>query len=82
MKSEWLVFAGIGLIVVGVLLLVAGGLLGALTDADADVRGGGVVMIGPIPIVFGSDRNMAMLAVGVTLLMVLGLLLFLRRQPL
>ncbi|MCK4717597.1 MAG: DUF131 domain-containing protein [Thermoplasmata archaeon] len=37
---------------------------------------GGVVLIGPIPLVFGSDKKMALLAAIVAILVILSLLLF------
>lgn len=41
------------------------------------VRGGGVIMIGPIPIIFGSDKDSAKtLAVLAIILMLISLLLF------
>lgn len=46
--------------------------------AQKDTRYGGVVLIGPVPIAFGSDRNMAviMLVVGIAVaVVVLGLIL-------
>jgi len=35
------------------------------------VRGGGVVMIGPIPIIFGSDAKWASIAIGLAIVLVL-----------
>lgn len=77
MRTEWLVLGGIALIVIGVLLVIAGSLL---ASDDAEVRGGGVVFIGPIPIVFGSDRSMAGLAFVIGAVMVI-LTLWYLRQP-
>jgi uncharacterized protein (TIGR00304 family) len=49
---------GIVLIVVGVLIVVAA-ILGASAKGakKSKVRGAGVIMIGPIPIIFGTDKE-------------------------
>jgi uncharacterized protein (TIGR00304 family) len=45
--------------------------------AESKIRGGGVIMLGPIPIIFGSDRESANTAVILAIiLMVLSLLVF------
>lgn len=67
MRGEELVLAGIALILLGFILVFIGTLLSAFSG-EADVEGGGVIMIGPIPIVFGTGR-------GVTLAMILAVLL-------
>lgn len=47
---------------------------GSGEDDGGWLRGGGVIMLGPIPIVLGSDRRTAMIAMGLAvLLMALGL---------
>ena len=43
---------------------------------EKNTKIGGVVMIGPIPIVFGSDRNTAMLSVVIAILMLLSIAIF------
>lgn len=45
-----LVLLGALLIIVGVLILITG-----INGKNIDVRGGGAVLIGPIPIGFGTD---------------------------
>ncbi len=50
------------LIMLGVIVLIVGFLLilgSALASGRSEVRGGGVVLVGPIPIVFGSDAQTA-----------------------
>jgi len=45
-------------------------------DRKRDIKGGGVILIGPIPIVFGSEGKYAVIAITMTiLLMVLVLLI-------
>lgn len=38
-------------------------------DGRTEVRGGGVVMIGPIPIIFGSDAKWASVAIVLAILL-------------
>ena len=45
--------------------------------AESKIRGGGVIMLGPIPIIFGSDKESAKAAIILAIiLMVLSLLIF------
>ena len=67
MRGEALIGAGIALILIGFLLVFIGTLISAFSG-EGDVDGGGVIMIGPIPIVFGTGR-------GATLAMVLAVIL-------
>ncbi|ASI99981.1 TIGR00304 family membrane protein [Thermococcus gorgonarius] len=67
MKGELLIMTGIALIFMGFLLVFIGTLVSSL-GGDAEVEGGGVIMIGPIPIVFGTSR-------GATIAMILAVLL-------
>ncbi|RLJ00675.1 MAG: hypothetical protein DRP11_05550, partial [Candidatus Aenigmatarchaeota archaeon] len=53
---EEILILGIILIFVGMLLVMVG-----ILSESRSVEGGGVVMIGPIPIIFGSNKNMALL---------------------
>lgn len=61
--SSLLIYAGLLLIMLGFLLLISGSLgsmfknSGEQESQGTDVKGGGIIMIGPIPIVFGSDKN-------------------------
>lgn len=71
MNTQLLVAAGILLIIVGILVLTAGLLLGSLKQDSSDTRiqGGGVVFIGPIPIIFGTDRNSAIIVIVLALIL-------------
>ena len=67
-------------ILVGILLIIAGfaivafSVLSASGKTKGEVRGAGVVMIGPIPIVFGSDAKWVGIVIGlVIILMILSL---------
>ncbi|VVB51421.1 Uncharacterised protein [uncultured archaeon] len=45
------------------------------TEPETKVKGGGVILIGPIPIVFGSDKRYAIIAILLTIaLMILGII--------
>lgn len=57
---------GVVSVAVGTALLVLAG----LTDGGGDVEAGGVIFVGPIPVVFGTGRAAAWLAVAIALLMV------------
>ena len=50
--------AGIALIFVGILIIIVAVLLLSIRGAGkGKVRGGGAIIIGPIPIIFGTDRK-------------------------
>jgi uncharacterized protein (TIGR00304 family) len=56
--TDVLFLAGFALIVVGVLIVVLALLLVSVRSAGkGKVRGGGAVIIGPVPIVFGTDKK-------------------------
>ena len=67
----------VDLIAAGLVLILAGFGVVALSllldrrRSGAEVRGGGVVMIGPIPIIFGSDAKWASVAIVLAILLVL-----------
>lgn len=71
MDQQLLIRAGVALVALGLLLIFLGALI---SNGAADA--GGVVFVGPIPIVFGSNRNMALIAAVIGLAMVLALHLF------
>lgn len=55
---------------IGFLLIFIGTLVSAF-GGEADVEGGGVIMIGPIPIVFGTGRGVTIAMILAVVLMVL-----------
>jgi uncharacterized protein (TIGR00304 family) len=63
------------LVTVGLLLLVVGfavvGISMLSRSGQAEVRGGGVLMIGPIPVIFGSDAKWASVAIVLAIVLVL-----------
>ncbi len=58
-----LVLAGFGVIAVS--------LLSEAKKSGAEIKGGGVVMIGPIPIIFGSDAKWASIAIVLAIVLLL-----------
>ena len=50
MPNILLLAAGIFLLVLGLLMLIASG-----TGGRGEVKGGGIILIGPIPIIFGGS---------------------------
>ena len=78
MRGETLILAGMITIIAGFLLVFIGTLISAL-GGNGDVEGGGVIMIGPIPIVFGTSRGavtlVSILAVLLMVLWIIGALL-------
>ena len=70
---------GVGLIFAGVLMIiVAVILLAVLSLKRGKIRGGGVIMIGPVPIIFGTDKNslktVLLLSLGLAVLLVIAMI--------
>lgn len=65
----------VDLALVGILLVFVGFVIvtiSVLTSAKStDVKGAGVVLVGPIPIVFGSDAKWVSLAVALTIVLII-----------
>ncbi len=70
-----LVFFGLGIILAGFLVVFVAAVMADRSSSRAEqrsrVRGGGVIMIGPIPIVFGSDARWASVAIVLTIVLIL-----------
>lgn len=49
---------GIALVIVGIIVIVVAVASIITGDAKKSVRSAGVIMIGPIPIIFGSDKKL------------------------
>jgi uncharacterized protein (TIGR00304 family) len=80
-------FLGIALMVLGIFLTMAKNRTEEKTEKESQaedkrskVRGGGVVLIGPIPIIFGSDRKTLLIAIIASLIFTIIYLLFLMRS--
>lgn len=82
-KGETIIFMGIAALILGMVLIFIGTAFlssGKTEDsANTKVSTGGVILIGPIPIVFGNDKSMVSVAIiGAIILMILAYILFYR----
>jgi len=85
---ELLIAVGIVVVLIGIFLIFSGFLfsmkklgemkeLGERGNRSAETKGGGIIMIGPIPIIFGSDKTSLQTVIILTIvLMVVAFLLF------
>jgi uncharacterized protein (TIGR00304 family) len=55
--TSLLISAGLIIIVIGVVIVVLAVLLSSAKSGTAKVKGAAVIMIGPIPIILGSDKK-------------------------
>jgi uncharacterized protein (TIGR00304 family) len=73
-----LVFVGLGVILAGFLVIflamTKSGDPSKEDEKHDQVRGGGVILIGPIPIVFGSDAKWASVAVVLAIVLIIVIL--------
>ncbi len=70
-----LVLLGAGIAAVGFLVIFLATVLGAGSEGgrggkDVEVRGGGVITIGPIPIIFGTDPKWAVIAIVLAIVLI------------
>jgi uncharacterized protein (TIGR00304 family) len=65
-----LILAGVVLVLIGFGVMVVA-MLSQAQEKGASVRGGGVVMVGPVPIIFGSDMKWASIAIVLAIILVL-----------
>ena len=76
--SPWVMFVGSITIFIGIALVVIAVLMLLLGRNRGSVRGGGIVLIGPIPIIFGSDyKTVKRLMVLAIILMIIVLIIVL-----
>jgi uncharacterized protein (TIGR00304 family) len=70
-----LVFIGVAIILVGFLVVFLAMTMAGRSSESGDrrtqVEGGGVILIGPIPIVFGSDAKWTSVAIVLTILLII-----------
>ncbi len=73
MPDQFIVLVGTLLILAGFVLAFLALTVPAVRDGRAKMRGGAVIIIGPFPIVFGSDRQAvrALLVLAIVLVVVL-----------
>ena len=67
--SEKILFLGFVLIFIGIFLILL------YSFSGVDVKTGGIIMIGPIPIIFGNDRNLILISVILSLIFMVMFLL-------
>ena len=70
---------GLAAIFFGFLLIMLAPLLSTFSEKNVKVESAGIIMIGPIPIMFGSKRLLIPLAILAIALMVLSYMLFWKR---
>jgi len=80
-NADVLYALGLTLVFVGVLVIVlAVLLLSVLNGKNGKVKGGGAVIIGPVPIVFGTDkeslRTVVLLSLVLTVLLVVAMIVY------
>jgi uncharacterized protein (TIGR00304 family) len=83
-RGETVIFIGIAALIIGMVLIFIGTALQttAKTEKDEKISTGGVVLIGPIPIIFGNDKNMIIIAIfAAIIIIILSYLLFYRGGP-
>ena len=80
-EAETLLAAGTALIFVGIVIIIVAVLLLSIRSAGkGKVRGGGAVIIGPIPIIFGTDRKslktVVLLSLALTILLIVVMVIY------
>ena len=85
MPETLLMMLGIILIMLGLFLLVFWVITRSVQEGagfngkeNTNVKASGVIMIGPIPIVFGSDRRSALIAIILVIVLMLLVIIFLK----
>jgi len=82
MKSTDIILLGLVLVIIGMIIIFFGLLSGASSKKDSghgEIKSGGVLMIGPIPIIFGSEQKSAQSAVVLAIILIVVSILFFRR---
>ena len=78
--EQSLIFLGFAIVFIGVILVIAGVLSAAKPgETKTDVQGGGVIMIGPIPIIFGTDKKLLIPILALTFIVMVMAYLLTRR---
>ncbi|GBE55531.1 MAG TPA: DUF131 domain-containing protein [Euryarchaeota archaeon] len=77
--KEQLITIGFLFVFIGIIMIMLGSIFSAATG-NTETRGGGIVLIGPFPIIFGSDtQSVKSLIILATILIVVVYFLFYRR---
>lgn len=72
---------GVALIAVGIIIIVVAIILASVQEAGKGrVKSAGIIMIGPVPIIFGADKksvkNVLVLALALTIAVIIAMLVF------
>lgn len=79
-QGNTIIIAGIVAIFIGFILVFVGSAVQSTSTKSSDVKTGGVILIGPIPIIFGNDKNTIITTVILAIiLMIIAYFLFYRR---
>ena len=79
-QGNTIIIAGIIAIFIGFILVFVGTAIQASSAKNNEMKTGGVILIGPIPIIFGSDKGTIITAAVIAvIIMVLAYFLFYRR---
>ncbi|MCD6483252.1 MAG: DUF131 domain-containing protein [Candidatus Aenigmarchaeota archaeon] len=73
-----LISAGLLLVFIGIILMVASMIYEGFKRREVKVEGGGVVFIGPIPIVFGTNEKMVYVSIVIALMILIYILISMR----
>lgn len=83
-NSNLIILAGFGVVMLGIIMIFLGTVLQSSSNTQSDssktdIQTGGVIMIGPIPIIFGNNKGMVGVSVAFAIiLMIIYFLLFYR----
>lgn len=70
--ATWLLVSGFILMFAGIIILIAA----SAFQGNMDISGGGIVFIGPIPIIFGTGPNALLAILLASVLTIIGFLVF------
>ncbi len=77
-KASLIILSGFAVVILGIMLIFIGTILQSTSKTEG-VSAGGVVLIGPIPIIFGTDKSFLLIGVILAIiLMIVSYLLFYR----
>ncbi len=75
--ADWGMLIGIGIIlIIGGFLFLALGMISSIKEEK--VKGGGIILVGPIPVVFGTDRRSVLIIILLAIALMLLAIIFLK----
>jgi uncharacterized protein (TIGR00304 family) len=73
-------FLGVGLVLIGIFILILAIVLIGLRGNRGKVKTAGIIVVGPVPIIFGSDKKtiktILLLSVTLTILLIVAMLIY------